>query len=103
MADFFLARGDRSPSLAATLDSEVGSLSGCTVTFTMRHAVDGVVKINAAAAVILDASARTVRYDWGATDTDTAGTYKAVWHVTYASTLRTTVPCPTPHVIEIVP
>lgn len=103
MADFTIKRGDRSPSLAATLDAAAGSLASCTVQFLMRSQVTGAIKVDAPA-VIVDAAARTVRYDWKAADTDTAGHYDAEWEVTYpgGSPLTATFPSDSHHDIYVV-
>ena len=103
MADFTIKRGNRSPSLAATLDVSAGSLSGCTVRFLMRAQLTGLIKIDADA-VIVDANARTVRYDWALGDTDTVGHFDAEWEVTYpgGSPLTATFPSYAHHDIAVV-
>jgi hypothetical protein len=58
MAAFYIKRGDTRPSLYATLTQEgsVVDLTGATVRFHMGDVVD-------APAVIVEASAGSVRYD----------------------------------------
>ena len=55
-------------------------------------------------AVIVDANARTVRYDWASGDTDTVGHYIAEWEVTYpgGSPLTATFPSYAHHDIAVV-
>jgi hypothetical protein len=56
-----------------------------------------------AAASILDPILSEVEYDWGATDTDTAGTYYREWEVTLPSGHTVTTPNYTDYPIQISP
>lgn len=59
----------------------------------MRNTITGAVKISEAAAVIEIATVTpTVRYDWIAGDTDTAGTFEAEFEVTYSDSTIETFP-----------
>ena len=103
-ADFSLKAHDRLPSIQADLamaglPAPLAQATG--VRFVMRL-VDGLglPKVNAPA-VIVDAAAGTVRYDWKAVDTDTPGVYRGEWAVLYTGNLPQTYPTLTYHSIEI--
>jgi len=91
---FNLKQNDTSPSLQTTLldgDGLPVSISGNNgVRFHMR-AAGGTVKIDTDA-IVVDAAAGIVRYDWTATDTDTAGTFQAEFEVTYTDDKIETFP-----------
>lgn len=75
-----------SPSLSDTIQTEDGvtDLSGAAVKFMMREVESATTKIDSSA-VTVSAANGTVRYDWGATDLDTQGEYRAWWRVTFGS------------------
>lgn len=101
---FVIKKGDRAPSLEASFGV---SLAGGTVAFTMAPKAPGSApKVNAAAAVVVDAAKGWVRYDWGATDTDTVGVYLAEFVATLAGGIKRSEPSSTYleiHVIAHVP
>lgn len=89
---FYLKKGDTSPSLVYALTPTTVDLTGATVRFNMRLN-GGAVKISRAAAVVVTQTGTpTVRYDWQAGDTDTAGFYSAEFEVTYTGGAVETFP-----------
>jgi hypothetical protein len=81
--------GDRSPSITQTItvDQVPFDLSSSTVRFKMRAANSSTLKVDQLASIV-DPVAGEVRYDWGATDTDTAQDYLAWWEVTTAGKIQ---------------
>jgi hypothetical protein len=75
--------GNRSPSRFGTIliDGVPVNLTGSTVKNQMREVGSSTLKVDAAA-VLVDAANGEVRYDWLATDVDTAGMYAQWWRVT---------------------
>jgi len=80
MGDTFqMKQNDTRPSLYVNLaqDGSVVDLTGAAVKFHMGTVID-------TAAVITDATRGSVRYDWLAADTATAGSYRAEFQVTFS-------------------
>lgn len=94
---FTITQGDRAPTLRVTCKDASGAAVDLTnatsVTFTMRNASDGTVKINAAAGTFVNPrTSGVVDYAWGATDTNTVGTYNGKFTVTWADGTKTSFP-----------
>lgn len=82
---FYIKRNDRDPSIAYELTPRSLDLTGATVVFNMKDA-SGSVKVNRGAGSVVTATGTpTVKYDWAAGDTDTAGTFYGEFEVTFAS------------------
>lgn len=94
MTDFYLKINDRLPELEATLEDSNGDAIDLTtatgVEFRMRaNTTDPWILI---AANIVTASEGKVSVPWGATDTDTAGVFHALFKVTFPGPLVMSVP-----------
>jgi hypothetical protein len=84
VAHFYIAQGDRRPILQATLEQPAGTainLSGATVTLYARH-VGGLASI-VGYPTVTNATAGTIQYFWGASDTAVAGRYMAEFDLDY--------------------
>lgn len=82
-------KGKLNPSITATLTLDDGSdLTGKTVRFQMRAEGSSVLKVDQQAQIV-NAAARTVRYDWQAADLDTAGTFLTWWQITTTASGKT--------------
>lgn len=83
MQVFHLVKGNRLPSIEIKCFDANGTVdfTGCTAVFYME-ATNGTTLVNGTAAVVSSASGGRLRYDWGATDTTTAGRHRAWFTVT---------------------
>jgi hypothetical protein len=102
MSDFSIKRGDREPSISATLKQNdvVIDLTGSTVKFIMTTR-DGTAKVSASAVIVTPLQG-LVRYDWQLADTDTQGHYIAEWEITLPTGRKLSVPTEGYASIEVV-
>lgn len=90
---FEIKQGSTSPALLYYLEPAADiDLTGATVTFSLQ-VQDGAVVISEAAVTVVDETGTpSVRYDWVAGDTDTAGFYYAEFNVHYQNGLEEKFP-----------
>ena len=85
MADFTIKQNDTRRAIQTTLkyqDSAVDlSAAGTSVKFLMKN-IKGNLKVDAAATKV-DASNGVVKYEWSEGDTDTAGSFRGEFEVTW--------------------
>lgn len=100
---FPMKQNDTLPPLKATLkngSTAVPLTDVSSVRFKMR-AIDGnTIKVDSAATIIDSANGR-VQYDWSAGDTDTAGTFKIEFELTYATGGVRTYPTSAVEIVQI--
>ena len=92
---FYIKQNDTSPSLRAILkdgDGVVIDLTGATVRFHMKPVGTTTASIDSSATVINPSTSGIVQYDWDNGDTDTVGSYKAEFEVTFAGGAVETFP-----------
>lgn len=100
MADVMLVQDDTRPSLEGTLTktrsgSPLDLSDAVGVKFQMRKDDDRKYTVDAAA-VIVDAEAGEVRYDWVAGDLSVEGLYIAQWQIDWGGgAIQTTTPANT--------
>lgn len=91
---FPLKNKDTGPVIRGTLKNGTGAaidLTGATVLFSMRSQ-SGATVIEAQPALIVDAEAGVVEYEWTAEDTDDPGIYEAEFRVTLSDGNVETIP-----------
>lgn len=82
---FYVKQNDTSPAMLATLqdgDGNAINIQGASVRFHMRQIGRSDIVVDAPAVIVTPIEG-LVRYDWGAADTDTVGSYQAEFEVTY--------------------
>ncbi len=97
---FKIKQGDRRPSFVVALldnygeptEAAVNLTTAGTAYFNMRLGVGGAIKINRGVATITTPATGVVTYAWGASDTDTAGTFQAEIEVLWADGKAETFP-----------
>jgi len=91
---FHLKKSDTSPEIAiqVTKESDATSLdlTGASATFSMKRG--NTTKVDNATASVSDPTNGVVKYLWIAADTDTTGTYRAEFTVTFPSGKIATFP-----------
>jgi len=89
---FIIKQNDTLPTLTAVLKDSTGTvvdLTNCSVTFKMGSEI--ATKTNSAA-LITSATGGGVKYQWTASDTDTAGIYLGEFEVVKPDGLKETFP-----------
>ena len=92
---FYIKQNDSSPSIRAALkdgDNIPIDLEGATVRFHMKALGETTLKVDAVASVVSPAVNGIVQYDWDNGDTDTVGSYRAEFEVTFAGGAVETFP-----------
>lgn len=88
---FYLKTGDTSPIIQYTLSPTV-DLTGATVVFNMKDASGTSVVDRGAASAVSPATDGVVQYAWQSADTDTAGSFRGEFEVTYSDATIETFP-----------
>lgn len=92
MTTFYIKKGDRLPSLEVQLLDSTQlpiDVSNAVVTFRMRAKGGTSLKASGACTQPNGGTDGVVRFAWGASDTDTAGTYNAEFSCNFSSSLQT--------------
>jgi hypothetical protein len=97
MADMTIKQGDRLPKLRATLQqgtppAAIDLTTAVAVKFQMRLVSNPATVKGPGACTIVTAASGIVEYAWGASDTDTAGTWEAEFEIEWSGGLKETVP-----------
>ena len=83
---FYIRQNDTSPTITATLTDYSGvpiNLNAADVEMFMED-LSGVLKLDGVVCAVDDAVEGIISYSWQAGDTDTVGTYRVLFEVTYA-------------------
>jgi|TARA_R100000479_G_scaffold74103_1_gene35828 hypothetical protein len=91
---FTIKQNDTSPQIAAILQDGDGTaidLTSASVRFHMKK-IGAATATTDAAATVVSADAGSVKYEWVAADTATAGSYLAEFEVTYTNGAVETFP-----------
>ena len=84
MSDLSFVAGDTAPSITGTLTNiSEADLATADVRFQMRLTWEGRYRVDGEA-IVVDAAAKTVRYDWAAGDLDDPGEYVSRWRIVFA-------------------
>jgi hypothetical protein len=85
---FYIKSNDTASFLTRDLKDAFGApvnVTGASVVFSMRVKPAGTMKITRQTGVIVNAGIGRVRYEWTASNTDTADEYEGEFQVTYAN------------------
>ena len=85
---FYIKQNDTASFITRDLKDAFGApvnVTAAAVVFSMRVKPAGTVKVDAVDAVIVTAGTGRVRYEWTATNTNTADEYEGEFQVTYAN------------------
>ncbi len=109
--DFTIKRGDTASRIQATLENSGGtavSVQNASILMKMAPISGGTLTVAGAAIIdqVGDGSGTAgamgqVHYNWGTTDTATAGLYCGEWEVTFASGAVQTFPNGDPFLINV--
>jgi len=103
MPQFFMKQNDTSPDLQVTLkdgDNNAVDVTGATIVFSMSD-IGGVVKVSEQSVTSVTEASGIVKYTWASGDTDTPGTYKGEFEVTFVSGAIQTYPNSSAEKLEI--
>lgn len=84
---FFIKQNDTTPNLEVFLKDDKGravNVTGATILFHMRNAADNTAKVSSGSVTIVTATSGRVRYNWSASNTNTAGIFDAEFQVTFS-------------------
>jgi hypothetical protein len=102
-------QNDRLPDYTVNLVQGAGcdavtaiDLTGCSLKFKMRNKKTRAIKVDATAVIDNPTTSGHVRYLWGTTDLDTAGSYEVEWEITFSDGRKSTVPAGSYDVIVVV-
>lgn len=94
--DFQIKQNDTSPALEGILRDGFGSpinITGATVVLNTRLQPGGAVKVNGGVMGAVGSAVNgRVKYNWTASDTDTAGIYEAEIQITFSNGKIRTIP-----------
>jgi hypothetical protein len=94
VSTFHIKQNDTLPPIEATLTDHDGpmNLEDATVRLLVSGLVNTTKTLTITDVDIIDAGGGQVRHEWADDETDTAGTYRAEWEVTFSSGRKLTFP-----------
>jgi hypothetical protein len=94
-ATFSIKRHARRPYLRVAVknkDGDAFDLTGATSASFILYSSDGTAKAVAPAVLVAPLTSGLIYYAWGATDTNTAGEFRAEFDITYTGGEKLTLP-----------